>query len=92
MNLKTIINYHRSKKPIRIKDNQNIVIMSFNIRCISTNDTGIKDYRVRMPYIRQVLEDENPDIIAFQEVKVPQFKYLVKILKWFLNFMLIVLF
>lgn len=81
MNLKTIINYHRSKKPIKIKNNQDIVIMSFNIRCISTNDTGIKDYRARMPYIRQVLEDENPDIIAFQEVKVPQFKYLVKILK-----------
>lgn len=81
MSLKTLLEYHSSQKPIKVKDNENIIVMSFNIRCINTNDTGIKDYKVRMPYIRKVLEDENPDVIGFQEVKVPQFKYLVKILK-----------
>lgn len=81
MSLKTLIKYYGSMKPIQTKDNENIVIMSFNVRCISTNDSGIRDYRVRMPYIREVLEKENPDVVGFQEVKVKQFKYLVRILK-----------
>lgn len=81
MGLKTIINYHRSKRPILIKDNKDLVIMSFNIRCTSKLDKGIRNYKVRMPYIRKVLEKENPDVIGFQEVKVKQYKYLLKILK-----------
>lgn len=81
MSLKTLIHYYGSMKPIPVRDNENIVVMSFNIRCINANDTGIKDYRVRSPYIRQLLEEENPDIIGFQEVKVKQFKYIVRILK-----------
>lgn len=81
MNLKRIINYYRSQKPIHIRNNENITVMSFNIRCISNLDDGNKYYKVRMPYIRKVLEEENPDIIGFQEAKTPQFKYLVKILK-----------
>lgn len=81
MNLKAFINYYHSQKPIQIKDNKNIVVMSFNIRCINKNDKGNKYYKIRLPYIRQVIEDESPDVIGFQEAKVKQFKYLLKILK-----------
>ncbi|MCQ2792131.1 MAG: endonuclease/exonuclease/phosphatase family protein [Bacilli bacterium] len=81
MNIKQFIEYYRSQKAIHIKDNKDIVVMSFNIRCISDADKGNKYYKVRLPYIRKVLEEENPDIIGFQEAKVKQFKYLVKILK-----------
>ena len=81
MNLKSFIKYHCSKRAISIKDNENIVVMSFNIRCISPLDTGNKYYKVRMPYIRKILEEASPDVIGFQEVKTPQYKYLLKILK-----------
>lgn len=81
MSSKIITDYYVSQKPIKIINHQNSVIMSFNIRCVSNNDTGFHDYKVRMPYIREVLEKENPDIIALQEVRPPQAKYLFKILK-----------
>lgn len=81
MDLKTIVNYYKSKKPILVKDNRDIVIMSFNIRCVNKFDKGVRHYKARMPYIRKILEKENPDIIGFQEVKVKQHKYLLKVLK-----------
>ncbi len=81
MNIKQIIKYHTSQSPIKVIDNKDLVIMSFNIRCISKDDKGLNYYKVRMPYIKQVLEEYNPDVIGFQEVKVNQFKYLKKILK-----------
>lgn len=82
MNVLDIDKYYcSSQKPIKIKNNQNIVVMSFNIRCISKFDEGNKNYKVRMPYIRKLLEDENPDIIGFQEARVTQFKYLLNILR-----------
>jgi len=83
MKLKEIIEFYKSQKSIMVRNNQDIVIMSFNIRCISDQDTGNKFWKIRMPYIRKVLEDENPDIIGFQEVKVKQFNYLKRILRTF---------
>lgn len=81
MHIKTIICYCCSKRPIAIKDHGNIIAMSFNIRCINQNDIGNRYYKVRLPYIRKILENINPDVIGFQEVRVRQFKYLIKILK-----------
>lgn len=81
MKIRNYIDYIKSQTPISIKDNENILIMSFNIRCISKIDKGNNFYKVRMPLIKKVIEDANPDIIGFQEVKVKQFKYLLKILK-----------
>lgn len=81
MNPISIIKYYSLQKRIKTSDNENIVVMSFNIRCISDKDKGKRYYKIRMPYIRKVLEKENPDIIGFQEVRVRQFKYLLKVLK-----------
>ena len=81
MSIKSFIKYCCSKRSILVKDNENIVIMSFNIRCTSKLDTGNRHYKVRLPYIRKIIEIENPDIIGLQEVKVPQYKYILKILK-----------
>jgi len=83
MKFKEILQFYKSQKCIMVRNNQDIVIMSFNIRCISNQDTENKFWKIRMPYIRKVLEDENPDIIGFQEVKVKQFAYLKKILRTF---------
>lgn len=83
MKLKELLEFYKSQKDIMVRNNKDIVIMSFNIRCISDQDTGNKFWKIRMPYIRKVLEDENPDIIGFQEVKVKQFSYLKRILRTF---------
>lgn len=53
-----------------------IKIMSFNVRCINKNDTGNKDWKIRCNVVDQLLKDECPDIIGFQETKIPQFEFL----------------
>ena len=51
-------------------------VCSFNIRCISSSDTGDKAWDNRKAALVKLVKNIDPDIIGFQEVKDDQFTYL----------------
>ena len=51
-------------------------IMTYNIRCMTPVDKGERRWANRAPLICEILEEEQPLIVGFQETKVPQYRYL----------------
>ena len=58
-----------------LNDNQ-IKVMSFNIRYYNTNDTGDKSWETRTTAFIPMIEDQKPTVIGIQEARPPQLKWL----------------
>ena len=58
-----------------LNDNQ-IKVMSFNIRDYNTNDTGDKSWETRTTAFIPMIEDQKPTVIGIQEARPPQLKWL----------------
>ena len=54
-----------------LNDNQ-IKVMSFNIRYYNTNDTGDKSWETRTTAFIPMIEDQKPTVIGIQEARPPQ--------------------
>ena len=68
------------RKKITLKG-KNMVVISYNIRCMTPDDKGERSWHVRAPLVCDILEESEPAIIGFQETKVPQLRYLKKFLE-----------
>lgn len=62
-------------------DNQNLSIMTFNVRCITPVDKGECSWKNRAPLICDCLQEYTPSIICLQENKKSQYAYFKKFLK-----------
>ena len=58
-----------------LDDNQ-IKVMSFNIRYYNTNDTGDKSWDARTAAFIPMIEEQKPTVIGMQEARPPQLKWL----------------
>ena len=72
--------YHKDKETVKkedpsLNDNQ-IKVMSFNIRNISSKDTGKKSWEVRKTAFIPMIEDHKPTVVGIQEAHLPQQKWL----------------
>ena len=56
-------------------------VMSFNIRMKTYKDVGVRDWNYRKAFLTMTIEEENPDIIGFQEVMTEPYEYLCETLK-----------
>ncbi len=63
-----------------LAEDMNIVVMSFNIRNLTKEDDSADNWANRKDNVVDVIEDNSPDLIGLQEVKVPQYNYLVEAL------------
>ncbi len=71
--------YKNAKKEIILQDinaENEIKVMSCNVRCISPTDFGKKSWFYRADLIMQGIEKEQPDVIGFQEVTKWHYSYL----------------
>ncbi|MBR5202446.1 MAG: endonuclease/exonuclease/phosphatase family protein [Clostridia bacterium] len=71
--------YKEMKKEITIQKNYNeneLRVMSCNVRCISPTDLGKKSWFYRADLIMQGIEKEQPSVIGFQEVTKWHYSYL----------------
>ena len=74
--------YKENKEVVKIKpEEDNIKMMSYNLRCISPTDWGKKAWFYRANLIIDDIEDEKPGIIGFQESTKWHYSYLVDSLK-----------
>lgn len=55
-------------------------IVTFNIRCVWKGSDGINDFIHRAGFIYDKIQNEKPDVIAFQEIVIPQLELLKKML------------
>ncbi|MBO4695494.1 MAG: endonuclease/exonuclease/phosphatase family protein [Clostridia bacterium] len=65
-------NYDVSKKA----DSNEITVMSFNIRCFTFDDLFKKSFFYRSPLIIKEMQENEPDIISFQEVQIIGYEFL----------------
>lgn len=71
--------YMKNKKDIEITDTVNqdeMKIMSYNIRCHAPDDLGHKNWFYRAHLVVDTIEKAQPGIIGFQEVNSWQYDYL----------------
>lgn len=71
--------YKNSKKEILLQDinaENELKVMSCNVRCISPTDFGKKSWFYRADLIMQGIEKEQPGVIGFQEVTKWHYSYL----------------
>ena len=54
-----------------------IKVVSFNIRCFAKEENEENNWNNRIDDIVAFFEDEKPDLIGFQELKHPQYKFLI---------------
>ena len=74
--------YKENKEAVNIEPKEeNIKMMSYNLRCISPTDWGKKGWFYRADLIIDIIADENPGIIGFQEATKWHYSYLVDSLK-----------
>ena len=75
--------YNDNKQAVEIKveNNSQIKMMSYNLRCISPTDWGKKAWFYRANLVIDDIENEKPGIIGFQESTKWHYKYLVDTLK-----------
>lgn len=62
-------------------DNQNLSIMTFNVRCIASSDKDECTWKNREPLICDCLQEYTPSIICLQENKKSQYAYFKRYLK-----------
>jgi len=67
--------------PIVSKENENIVVASYNTRIYTTTDRWQKCYTFRATLIKEGIQEMNPDIIGFQEAQDIHRGYYNSILK-----------
>ena len=63
------------------RDGEDLVLMSFNIRCFTKKDTFENHWYFRAPLVIRAIAEVKPDVIGFQEVRKPQEIYLKEHLK-----------
>ncbi len=71
--------YKKMKKEIEIQDiyrENELRVMSCNVRCISPTDLGKKSWFYRADLIMQGIQKEQPGVIGFQEVTKWHYSYL----------------
>lgn len=71
--------YKEMKKEVEIQDiyrENELRVMSCNVRCISPTDLGKKSWFYRADLIMQGIEKEQPGVIGFQEVTKWHYSYL----------------
>ncbi len=71
--------YKEMKKEIEIQDiyrENELRVMSCNVRCISPTDLGKKSWFYRADLIMQGIQKEQPSVIGFQEVTKWHYSYL----------------
>ena len=74
--------YKENKEAVTIEPKEdNIRMMSYNLRCISPTDWGKKGWFYRADLIINDITDEKPGIIGFQEATKWHYSYLVDCLK-----------
>ncbi len=72
------VRYLNRKEPITVSPaEERIKAMSCNVRCITDNDKGVKNWYYRADLLMDDIEGEAPGIIGFQEVTPKQYAYLV---------------
>lgn len=64
-----------SKEDVR---DDGIVVMNYNVRCVSVDDFGTKSWFYRADMIIDQIREVAPDVISFQEVSPVHQKYLQK--------------
>ncbi len=74
-------NNNKETVEIQVKNNGQIKMMSYNLRCISPTDWGKKAWFYRANLVIDDIENEKPGIIGFQESTKWHYKYLVDTLK-----------
>lgn len=74
--------YFIHKKPIetKLKEGNDITVMSSNVRCFALDDLFTKSWFYRAELIRNNLSEVSPDIVGFQEVTWLHYDYLKDIL------------
>ncbi len=60
---------------------EELVLMSFNVRCFTKLDTFENHWYFRAPLVIRTIAEVKPDVIGFQEVRKPQEIYLKEHLK-----------
>ena len=60
---------------------EELVLMSFNVRCFTKLDTFENHWYFRAPLVIRAIAEVKPDVIGFQEVRKPQEIYLKEHLK-----------
>ena len=74
--------YKENKETVTIEPKEdNIKLMSYNLRCISPTDGGKKGWFYRADLIIDDIAEEKPGIIGFQEATKWHYSYLVDSLK-----------
>lgn len=71
--------YKKMKKEIEIQDiyyENQLKVMSYNVRCISPTDLGKKSWFYRADLIVKNIQNEQPGVIGFQEVTKWHYSYL----------------
>lgn len=71
--------YKKMKKEIEIQDiyyENQLKVMSYNVRCISPTDLGKKSWFYRADLIMKNIQNEQPGVIGFQEVTKWHYSYL----------------
>lgn len=71
--------YKKMKKEIEIQDiyyENQLKVMSYNVRCISPTDLGKKSWFYRADLIMKNIQKEQPGVIGFQEVTKWHYSYL----------------
>lgn len=71
--------YKKMKKEIEIQDiyyENQLKVMSYNVRCVSPTDLGKKSWFYRADLIMKNIQNEQPGVIGFQEVTKWHYSYL----------------
>ncbi len=68
--------YAAQKAPIETAQQENIRLMSCNLRCLTPLDLGKKSWYWRADLILEDIEEQSPGIIGFQEATQWQYNYL----------------
>lgn len=55
-----------------------IILMSFNVRCLNPMDLGHRNWFYRAKYVIREVNDANPAVVGFQEVTKWQYSFLKK--------------
>lgn len=60
------------------EQDENLSVMSFNVKCFTLEENEERYWTNRKDDVLKLILDYNPDIIGFQEVTHPQYKYLIE--------------
>lgn len=70
--------YRRAAFDATPRSHEELRVTSANVRCISPTDLGKKSWFYRASLLLRVLDNEQPDVIGFQEVTRVHYAYLQK--------------